>query len=164
VGVLLLERVFLGFRQRDVLFSFAGGGVAHEVLKARHGKDERQMDDVGACVGDGNSRIGRNEDDGATVHLSDGVSEMDASGSGLQKEDFVGTGVSVSVDFFSWREVFGAEDQVRGAAVFGVNFQKESGSRFRVSGPSPPDPALTFVLFEDEGSCFSRAGGLRFWG
>jgi len=47
----LFERVFLGLRERNVLLSSARGSGAHEVLKARRGKDELNVDRVAAEVG-----------------------------------------------------------------------------------------------------------------
>jgi hypothetical protein len=85
VCMLPLDPIVLGFRERNVFLSFANGLGPHEVLEARRGKDERQVDDVSSDVGDRNQRIGRDEHGRATVHLSHGASQMHPSGSGLEK-------------------------------------------------------------------------------
>jgi hypothetical protein len=53
-GVLLLDRVLLGLRQRNAFLSFANGRVAHEVLETGRGEDGYQVDGVASQVVDRN--------------------------------------------------------------------------------------------------------------
>src|ERR1700741_1689782 len=93
-----LDLMVLGFRQGDVFLSFANRLGPRKLLEPRRGKDEREADDAAPNVGNRNPCIGRDEHGRATMHFSYGVSQMHSSVSVLQKEDFVGTRVSVRRD------------------------------------------------------------------
>jgi len=56
------------------------------------------------------------------VNVPRDVTQMDAGGSGLDEEDFVSAGMPVTDDFAAGCDVSGEEDQMRGAAIFWVNF------------------------------------------
>lgn len=120
--MLPLDLLVFGFRQRNVLLSFANRLGPHELLKARRGEDKRQVNDFAPDVGDRDPRIDRNEYRRAAVHLSLGVSQMHPSGSALQKQDFVCAWVSVRIDSSPRFKVFRAEHQMRRTTILRVDF------------------------------------------
>src|ERR1700678_3090349 len=101
----LLDLIVLDLRQRDVFLSFAHRPFPHEVLKARRGKDGHHADAVVSNVIDRDPRISRDEHSGASVHVSDRVSQMYPGSARLQIQDFVGTGMSMCMDCSSGGEV-----------------------------------------------------------
>jgi hypothetical protein len=86
---------------------------------------------------------------------------MHPGGSGLQKEDFVGFGMPVNLDFFPYRNACSQKNQMRGPAILRINLQDESLSWIGVTGPSTPYAALAFVLLENEGRRPGYVLGLR---
>ena len=74
VRVFLLGCVILGLCQRDVFLALQNGRLAHELLKARCGKDGYASDGLVSNIVDRNPRIGGNEHGRAAVNHSRRVS------------------------------------------------------------------------------------------
>jgi hypothetical protein len=72
----LLDLIVLGLRQRDVFLSFVHRPFAHEFLKARRGKDGHHADVVVSNVIDRDSSFSRDEHGGASVHVSERITQM----------------------------------------------------------------------------------------
>src|ERR1700690_3408423 len=145
--------------ERDDFLSFANRRVPHELLETWCRKDERQADIVIPNVGDRNPSIGGDEDSGGPVNFFYSVSQTHAFSAALQQKDFICPRMSVSGDLISWLEIFRAQNQMRGTAIFRVNFQNEKW----ISGGHLPNSPLTFVLLNDEGSCPGYVRRLRLW-
>jgi hypothetical protein len=93
----------------------------------------------------------------ARMYDSYRISDMNAGGSGLQKEDFVGLGMAVNLDFSPDRDACSHENQMRGPAILRVNLQDESLSGIGMPGPTARFAALALVLLEDESVALAKS-------
>jgi hypothetical protein len=72
-----------------------------------------RLNDVASQIVNRNRCAGGDEDRGASVRHSDGASQMHAAGSGLRREDFVGLGMLVSINFPSRWDARRKKDKMR---------------------------------------------------
>jgi hypothetical protein len=66
-----------------------------------------------------------------------------------KKEDIVGLGMPVGVDFLSYWNACRKQDQMRGSSILRVDLENEGLSRIGMPRPSPHHAALAFVFLKE---------------
>lgn len=66
-----------------------------------------------------------------------------------KKEDFVGLGRPVGVDFLSYWNACRKQDQLRGSSILQVDLENEGLPRIGMPRPSPHHAALAFVFLKE---------------
>src|SRR6202044_467580 len=110
---------------RNIFFSFASRCLAHEVLEAGSGKNGDRVEGVASEIVGRDPRTGRNEHGGSRMALSPRVAQMPPSRSVLQKQDLVGLGMPVGVDFLSCGNACRKQDQMRGSSILRVDLENK---------------------------------------
>jgi len=66
-----------------------------------------------------------------------------------KKEDFVGLGMPVGVDFLSYWNACRKQDQMRGSSILQVDLENEGLPASGMPRPSPHHAALAFVFLKE---------------